>query len=173
MDMITLAMLNSMKKTGGVGYVETPESVALPETELIVTTAANSYGTYSVNVGKIAPQTFAEGRSYTVIFDGVEYKNMPCAFLGTVLHIGNASLYGNNADTGEPFDFRMQENGRCQVFVRDSETHTISIVTPETVHPIAPKYIPPLDSLTLNGADGKQYKLSVDESGQLVTAAIE
>jgi hypothetical protein len=43
----------------------------------------------------------------------------------------------------------------------------------ETIHPIDPKYIPALDSLTLNGADGKQYKLAVDESGALAATAIE
>ena len=31
----------------------------------------------------------------------------------------------------------------------------------ETVHPIDPKYLPPVDSITMNGADGKQYKLTV------------
>lgn len=43
----------------------------------------------------------------------------------------------------------------------------------ETIHPIDPKFIPAFDSITLNGADGKQYKLSVDESGTLVHTAIE
>lgn len=48
-----------------------------------------------------------------------------------------------------------------------------SVEFPETIHPIDPKFIPPMDSLTLNGADGKRYKLSVDENGQLVTAVVE
>ena len=43
----------------------------------------------------------------------------------------------------------------------------------ETVHQIDAKFIPALDSLTMNGADGKQYKLAVDENGALVHTAIE
>lgn len=46
-------------------------------------------------------------------------------------------------------------------------------LTVETIHPIDPKYLPALDSITLNGADGKQYKLAVDESGALAATAIE
>ena len=30
-----------------------------------------------------------------------------------------------------------------------------------------------MDSITLNGADGKQYKLAVDESGALAATTIE
>lgn len=41
----------------------------------------------------------------------------------------------------------------------------------ETIHPIDQKFIPPVDSIILNGADGKQYRLSVNESGELVTEA--
>ena len=41
-----------------------------------------------------------------------------------------------------------------------------------TVHPIEPKFIPAMDSLTLNGADGKQYKVTVDASGVLTATAI-
>lgn len=37
------------------------------------------------------------------------------------------------------------------------------------IHPIDPKYIPTMDSITLNGADGKQYKVTVDANGQLTT----
>lgn len=37
----------------------------------------------------------------------------------------------------------------------------------ETVYPIPQKYIPALDSIILNGADGKQYSLTVDTNGQL------
>lgn len=31
----------------------------------------------------------------------------------------------------------------------------------ETIHPIDQKFLPPVDSITMNGADGKQYKLTV------------
>ena len=41
----------------------------------------------------------------------------------------------------------------------------------KTTSTIDQKFIPPMDSIILNGADGKQYKLSVNESGELVTEA--
>lgn len=43
----------------------------------------------------------------------------------------------------------------------------------ETVHPIDQKFIPPVDSLTINGTDGKQYKLTVDENGALAVTVVE
>ena len=58
---------------------------------------------------------------------------------------------------------------------KDGKTHTISVVKrikTETIHPIDPKFIPAMDSITLNGADGKRYKLSVDASGNLVHTAV-
>ena len=42
----------------------------------------------------------------------------------------------------------------------------------ETIHPIDQKFIPALDSLTLNGPDGRQYKVYVNESGELVTEEV-
>jgi prepilin-type processing-associated H-X9-DG protein len=48
---------------------------------------------------------------------------------------------------------------------------TVDIEAP-IVKTIDAKYIPVMDSLTLNGADGKQYKVSVDESGALVVTEI-
>lgn len=41
----------------------------------------------------------------------------------------------------------------------------------ETVHPIDQKYIPPVDSLTMNGADGKRYKLTVN-NGSISVAEV-
>ena len=44
-----------------------------------------------------------------------------------------------------------------------SETKQISkLHFAETIVPIDPKFIPPVDSLTINGTDGKQYKLTVN-----------
>ena len=38
--------------------------------------------------------------------------------------------------------------------------------------PIDPKYLPSVDSITMNGADGNQYKLTVNESGELAVTAV-
>lgn len=42
-----------------------------------------------------------------------------------------------------------------------------------TVKTIDPMFIPAMDYLTLNGADGKQYKVTVNESGVLTATAME
>ena len=73
------------------------------------------------------------------------------------------------------------ENGRilCGVYSAhlELESNTFFIATgiefSETIHPIDPKLIPVMDSLTLSGADGKQYKLTVDANGALTHTAIE
>lgn len=46
------------------------------------------------------------------------------------------------------------------------------ILFAETIHPIDPKYIPAVDALILNGTDGKQYRLAVDESGTLAATEV-
>lgn len=42
----------------------------------------------------------------------------------------------------------------------------------DVIHTIDKRLIPPLDSITLNGADGNQYKLTIDTNGQLQTSKI-
>lgn len=41
----------------------------------------------------------------------------------------------------------------------------------ETIHPIDPKYIPAMDSLTLVSPDGTSYKVTADDSGNLTVTA--
>lgn len=50
---------------------------------------------------------------------------------------------------------------------------TASTVTGNALKYLDQKFMPPLDSLILNGADGKQYKVTVDESGALTATVIE
>ena len=54
----------------------------------------------------------------------------------------------------------------------DGDVYTNIIEFSENIHHINQRLIPALDSLTLNGADGKQYKLTVDKNGALVHTAI-
>ena len=59
----------------------------------------------------------------------------------------------------------------CDITDFGYKAYISSIVT-ETIHPIDPKYIPAMDSITLNGEEGKKYKVFVNENGQLVTEEV-
>lgn len=50
--------------------------------------------------------------------------------------------------------------------------YVTSIEFADTVHPIDPKFIPPVDSLTINGTDGKQYKLTVNNGAISVAEVV-
>lgn len=77
-------------------------------------------------------------------------------------------VYGSDIPHGLYLGVSTNNDGSLRTYVSMFAAYLY-----EAIYPIDPKYIPPLDSLTLNGADGKQYKLSVDESGQLVSAVVE
>lgn len=51
-----------------------------------------------------------------------------------------------------------------QMFGSESVSYTVS---KETIHPIDPKYIPDLDSITLNSPSGKRFTVTVDDSGTI------
>lgn len=87
-------------------------------------------------------------------------------------------------ETGAPYVVNVSEDYELEgtmvhrgfyVFAQDLGfvKSYVSCVDMKTIHPIDPKYIPALDSITLNGADGKQYKLAINESGTLVATPIE
>lgn len=42
----------------------------------------------------------------------------------------------------------------------------------ETIHPIDPKYIPAMDSVTLNSPNGTQFKITVDDTGALTATEV-
>ena len=48
----------------------------------------------------------------------------------------------------------------------------IARIETETIHTIDPKYLPVLDSVTLNSPSGKQYTLTVDDTGAVTTTEV-
>lgn len=123
------------------------------------------------------PPTFnaVEGQTYTVKFDGTEYK-CPCSRLGREggpLVLGNLSIPGVGDDTGEPFFMMYQE--KWGIFSSDSATeHTISISEKQvSISKIDEKYLP--ESAFTNAewtkisnkiVDLKQQSLSLSVSGE-------
>lgn len=129
------------------------------------------YGNLPVQV---VSASFGSGADleYIVWWDGVEYRNSYDISIGSS-RIGNMSLIGDGDDTGEPFAILNDYSQNVMlVIAAEPGLHKYRIQRNfKVIIPIDQKFIPPMDSIILNGADGKQYKLSVNESGELVTEA--
>lgn len=81
----------------------------------------------------------------------------------TAAFIGNQSLSGDGNNTGEPFFIIIDWDDVNTLIISETEgEHYLNICRYyKTIAPTDPKYLPPVDSITMNGADGKQYKLTV------------
>ena len=114
-----------------------------------------------------------EGKKYTVSLDSGDYEAV-CkshSFDGenTFYYLGDIAILWEQFEPTE--DSFLVVGNEAFVIAMDTNEGNYIRVQSETICPIDQKYIPALDSLTLNGADGKQYRLSVNESGELVTEA--
>lgn len=86
-----------------------------------------------------------EGQTYTVSWDGTEYECVGAAFGGKAYVLGNPSILGGGADTGEPFIYIYDTTPHFGMFATldTSASHTISVkTTVETVTPMAEEYLP-------------------------------
>lgn len=84
---------------------------------------------------------YADGKSYTVIWDGEAYQCVATTFQG-MLVLGNLAIAGAGADTGEPFLFVDQGIGQKSIGTNDTAaTHTIT-VRREIAYPIASEFLP-------------------------------
>ena len=85
------------------------------------------------------------GQTYTVNWDGTEYECVGAAFGEKAYVLGNLSILGGGADTGEPFIYIYNiEQAVGQFSTHDTAaSHTISVkTTAETVTPMAFDYMP-------------------------------
>ena len=84
------------------------------------------------------PLALVGGQTYTVSWDGTEYQCV-CVDDGKDSMLGNQSLLGNGADTGEPFLYTANAFGTLDT----AASHTISVkTTEETVTPMAEEFLP-------------------------------
>ena len=179
MDILTLTTAKAYTNSQRLAYVGTEESAIFPETTITEWTFYEG-GNYFYHQIK-PPVSLTVGETYIVIWDGTRYKckcwtNVRYPALGNgVRFSGRDCEIGN----GEPFlimDLTKHSSSAQRSLEADTdnaEPHTFAIYQEvETIHPIDQKYIPPMDSITLNGADGNQYKVSVNASGALVAEAI-
>ena len=106
-----------------------------------------------------------EGETYTVVWDGVEYKCV-CYTQGRYLCIGNPRAFGLEA-TDEPFVYTPSE-GYLWISYDTATTHTISVTTSaETITPMAEEFLPILTS-----PNGTKYKITVDDSGTISATVV-
>lgn len=127
----------------------------MEEQEIAFSDMGNIYGAAS-------PVEFevTEGETYTVVWDGVEYKCV-CYAHGSYLCIGNPAALGLEA-TDEPFIYTPNE-GYLWISYDTAETHTIGVTTSaETITPMAEEFMPVLTS-----PNGTKYKLTVDDTGTI------
>ena len=81
------------------------------------------------------------GQTYTVNWDGTEYKCV-CNDNGGYITLGNLSIMGEGVDTGEPFLF-LPTAQNVVATLDTSASHTISVkTTKEIVTPMAEEFLP-------------------------------
>ena len=117
----------------------------------------------------------AKGQTYTVNWDGTEYKCV-CGAINSTLYIGNPAILGSGDDTGEPFIYGYNKNISSGQFATfdTSATHTISVkTTEETVTPMAEEFLPnilDIDSIIIKSSttdSTKKFKITVNDSGTI------
>ena len=83
------------------------------------------------------------GQTYTVNWDGTEYECV-CYTSSSMLVLGNLSIFGAGADTGEPFLYGYSSNMGSGFKTFDtSASHTISVKRiVEIVTPMAEEFLP-------------------------------
>ena len=96
-------------------------------------------GSAGVHVAAPAePLALVGGQTYTVSWDGTEYQCV-CVDDGKDSMLGNLSLSGEGADTGEPFLYAANAFGTLGT----AASHTISVkTTMEVITPMAEEFLP-------------------------------
>ena len=111
----------------------------MEEQELAFTLSNGSYMAQLTNAFEIV-----EGQTYTVNWDGTEYECVGVVF-NAIPALGNLSMMGASADTGEPFayGYDTQQHGGMFATLDTSASHTISVkTTVKTVTPMAEEFLP-------------------------------
>ena len=123
--------------------------------------------TFSLTVGDI----------YKVSWDGSVYECTCVSFPDNMKLIGNPSIMGDTADTGEPFIIVDSDQGAHIGTLDTSPTHTISISqhSPGEVVKIDEKFIPDVSSLTIKSSTAgstKKFRITVDDSGTITATEV-
>lgn len=161
--MIPLTTKQVMRKLGG--DIKTEKTTILEKKTYTLQDSVLYAENLALNDGSIY-DVYWQGKNYTCVCKAITLD-------GEIFNAaGNLFLMGTD-DTGEPFYMASNAQGFSIVDIEAMQSQqTVDRVigiscTTETIVPIDQKYIHPMGSITLNGADGNQYKLTVDENGEL------
>lgn len=160
MDMITLAMAKAYSDSKG-GYTTVLNEIIVPETF-----ATFSYGEF------VTTGTMQEGSAYRITVDGKVYEEV--CYIATENGFSGMLVCGA-LDASSPVAMLGISETEVMIIVNadaweETSTHSVSVsVLTEIVRPIDQKYIPAMDGITLNGTDGKQYKITAANGALKVT----
>lgn len=172
MDILTLAQINKLKTSGGVGYAEKKMTVVLETTM-----------DYNISDDFILDFVPIAGKQYTVVINGKQYVSVATAIELQGVHIiylGSGEVFGVGGS--EPWTIGYIQEMAATSFrlyeeLDDGDWYegpvTLSVSTEaETIHPIDPKFIPGavlpvVDIKTLPGDTGTGNELTAEESAQL------
>ena len=127
------------------------------------------------------PIEIIEGQTYTVNWDGTEYKCVGFTIDEDKCVFGNPYLSKVGDDTGEPFSYTYNKTYAIGGFMTSdtSASHTIGVKRAEkTVIPMAEEFLPKIPSdkmptvpyLLVNSSttnSTKKFKIAVDDSGAI------
>ena len=127
------------------------------------------------------PIEIIEGQTYTVNWDGTEYKCVGFTIDEDKCGFGNPYLLKVGDDTGEPFSYTYNKTYAIGGFMTSdtSASHTIGVKRAEkTVIPMAEEFLPKIPSdklptvpyLLVNSStpdSTKKFKITVDDSGAI------
>ena len=106
----------------------------------------------------------SDDKNYYYVINIVEWDEKEYGWFFSVFDLSKQSEILRVQTHYVAFRWEINHNGNFLYGSNHSATLHYSVD-----YPIDPKYIPAMDSITLNGADGKQYEVTVDANGALVT----
>lgn len=180
MDMITLAMAKAYTDSQRLGY--TSESLSTPLGDSGTAVIQNFEASEDMGGMGLFQYDHAFGSPnnirWEVIWDGVKYicpvNPNPDAFM-----VGNLSLFDQDSeDTGEPFVFGIDFNQNVTLMIaKEPGEHGFWFdIYSETIHPIDPKFLPPmggglpvveLSTVIVANPDLSSTALTAEESSKL------
>ena len=151
---------------GSVGYTEKGQVYLLQDQALEFSNDGYLKLTESLNL--------VENAEYTVVWDGIEYKQVCKKDVDGRLYIGNLVADGGSVDSNEHFLFveKYDADGKLEsteaiTVVWVASSHTVTISTEgEVIHPIEQKFI------VLTSPSGKKFNLAVDDSGTITAVEV-